>query len=83
MKTLENNKSRKVKSIEVKYSNMTFKVLIFCHYIIGRKKSAWSNNSYTAIIKETNKIGVGGYMCLKSIKKEMQLINSRPDLFLN
>jgi hypothetical protein len=82
MKTLVNNKNRKVKSIEVQYSNMTFQVLIYCDYIIGRKKAGWSNNSYTAIIKETNKIGVSSYPSLKSIKKEMELINSKPELFL-
>jgi trans-2-enoyl-CoA reductase len=81
MKTLESTKTRKVKTIEVKYSNMTFIVQSYSHFITTVKKPDWSKNKYTATIKETNEeIGVVGGRDL--IKKQMELINSRPDLFL-
>jgi hypothetical protein len=81
MKTLENNSKRKIKTIEVQYSNMTFVVQAYSHFIIC-KKSAWSTTKYTASIKETGK-GIGGMGGRKLIKQQMELINSMPELFLN
>jgi hypothetical protein len=42
---------------------------------------SWSSNKYTAKIKETGE-GIGMIGGRKLIKSQMQLINSRPDLFL-
>ncbi len=81
MKTLENNKTRKIKTIEIQYSNMTFIVQAYSHFIIC-KKSSWSTTKYTASIKETGK-GIGLMGGRKLIKKQMELINSMPELFLN
>jgi hypothetical protein len=81
MKTLENTKTRKVKSIEVIFSNMTFMINASCHYLVAVNNQGWSNIKYTARIKETGEgIGVCGGRTL--IKRQMELINSRPDLFL-
>jgi hypothetical protein len=82
MKTLVNNPTRKVKSIEVKYSNITFKVLVYCNYINSRKKSGWSSNIYTAIIKDTNEMVASSYPTIESIKTIMAFINSKQDVFL-
>lgn len=81
MKTLENNNSRKVKSIEVQYSNMTFVIQAHTHFIVGMN-SGWSKTKYTAFIKETGQ-GIGSMGSRKLIKSQMELINSKPDLFLN
>jgi hypothetical protein len=81
MKTLENNTNRKVKSIEVTYSNITFVVQAHSQFIVGRINSGWSKNKYTAIIKETGE-GIGANGSRELIKRQMELINSRPDLFL-
>ena len=81
MKTLENTKTRKIKTIEVKFSNMTFIVEAYSHFIVC-KKSAWTTTRYTAKIKETGK-GIGGIGGRKLIKQQMELINSMPELFLN
>jgi hypothetical protein len=81
MKTLENTKTKKVKSIEVKFSNMTFIVQSYSHYIFALNNPSWSRNKYTATIKETGE-GIGMMGGRDLIKKQMQLINSRPDLFL-
>jgi hypothetical protein len=81
MTTLENTKTRKVKAIEVIFSNMTFVIKASTHYMIALNNPGWSTVKYTATIKETGEgIGVMGGRTL--IKKQMQLINSRPDLFL-
>jgi preprotein translocase subunit Sss1 len=81
MKTLESTKTRKVKTIEVKYSNMTFIVQSYSHFITTVKNPDWSKNKYTATIKETGE-GIGMMGGRDLIKKQMELINSRPDLFL-
>jgi hypothetical protein len=59
---------------------MTFVVQTHSHYIIG-KNSGWSKNKYTAFIKETGE-GIGSNGSRELIKRQMELINSRPDLFL-
>ena len=81
MQTLENTKNRKVKAIEVIFSNMTFVVKASSHYIDAVNNPGWSKIKYTATIKETGEgIGMMGGRTL--IKNQMELINSRPDLFL-
>ena len=80
MRTLESTKTRKVKSIEVKMSNMTFIITCHAHYILGFN-GGWSKNKYTAVIKN-NFQGIGTRGNLKAIRSQMELINSRPDLFL-
>ena len=80
MRTIESNKKRKIKTIELKYSNMTFIVEARSHFIIGFNPS-WATNKYTAKIKETGE-GIGVIGGRKLIKSQMELINSRPDLFL-
>lgn len=81
MKTLENTTTRKVKTIEVQYSNMTFIVQSYSHYITTVNNPSWTRNKYTATIKETGE-GIGMMGGRDLIKKQMELINSRPDLFL-
>ena len=81
MKTLENNSKRKIKTIEVQYSNMTFLVESYTAYIIGLRDGYWTRTKYTASIKETGE-NVGGMGDRNFIKRKMELINSRPDLFL-
>ena len=81
MQTLENTKTRKTKAIEVIYSNMTFVIKASTHYIIGLKNSGWATTKYTATIKETGE-GIGAIGGKTLIKRQMELINSRPDLFL-
>ena len=81
MKTLENNSKRKIKTIEVQYSNMTFLVEGYTAYIIGLRDGYWTRTKYTASIKETGE-NVGGMGDRNFIKRKMELINSRPDLFL-
>ncbi len=81
MTTLQNTSTHKTKSIEVKYSNMTFIVTVSAHYMAALNCPSWSSNKYTAKIKETGE-GIGGFGGRKLIKSQMQLINSRPDLFL-
>lgn len=82
MTTLENTNKRKVKAIEVKYSNMTFIVQAYSHYMAALKNPHWATNRYTATIKETGEnIGMMGGR--KLIKEQMELINSKPHLFLN
>ena len=80
MKTLVNNTNRKVKSIEVNFSNMTFIIQAYSHYIYSTT-SNWSKTQYTAIIKETGE-GIGAMGSRDLIKRQMQLINSRPELFI-
>ena len=81
MKTLQNTKTQKAKSIEVKFSNMTFIVESYSHYMVALINPSWSRNKYTATIKETGE-GIGMMGGRDLIKKQMELINSRPDLFL-
>jgi len=81
MKTLENTKTRKVKTIEVIFSNMTFVVKVHSHYMVALNSPSWSTNRYTATIKETGE-GIGVMGGKKLITSQMDLINSRPDLFL-
>jgi len=81
MKTLENTKTRKVKTIEVKYSNMTFIVQAYSHFMVSLNNPSWSKTKFTATIKETGE-GIGMMGGRKLIKSQMELINSRPDLFL-
>lgn len=80
MTTLENTKTRKTKSIEVIFSNMTFVINASTHFLIGLN-SGWSRTKYTATIKETGE-GIGVIGGKEMIKRQMELINSRPDLFL-
>lgn len=81
MKTLQSTAVRRVKTIEVKMSNMTFIVQAYSHYIYAVKDPAWTKTTYTATIKETGE-GIGGLGGRKLIRGQMKLINSRPDLFL-
>jgi len=81
MRTLENTNTRKVKVVEVKYSNMTFIVQAYSHYMAALNNPAWANNRYTATIKETGE-GIGMMGGRKLIKSQMELINSKPHLFL-
>lgn len=81
MKTVENTKTRKVKTVEVKYSNMTFIVEAYSHYMIALNNPSWARNRYTAKIKETGE-GIGMMGDRKLIKSQMELINSKPQLFL-
>ena len=61
MKTLENTSKRKIKMVEVKYSNMTFQVQSYSHYMKELETPTWSKNRYTAKIKETGEnIGMMG-----------------------
>ena len=79
--TVENNRIRKIKTVEVQYSNMTFIVQAYSHYITTLRTPYWTKTQYSATIKETGEgIGIGGRR--KTIKSQMELINSRPDLFL-
>ena len=80
MITLENNDNRKIKTIELRYSNMTFIVKVKSNFITGWN-STWATNKYTAKIKETGE-GIGVTGGRKLIKAQMELINSRPELFL-
>jgi hypothetical protein len=81
MKTLENTKTRKVKSVEVQHSNMTFIVEAYTYYMDSLNNPSWTKNKYTATIKETGEdIGMMGGR--KLIKSQMELINSKPHLFL-
>ena len=81
MTTLENTKTRKVKVIEVKYTNMTFIVQVHSHYMAALNNPGWATNRYTAKIKETGE-GIGMMGGRKLIKSQMELINSKPHLFL-
>ena len=82
MTTLANTKTTKVKAIEVKYSNMTFIVQAYSHYMAALNNPGWAKNRYTATIKETGeRIGMMGDR--KLIKLQMELINSKPHLFLS
>lgn len=80
MKTLENTKTRKTKSIEVIFSNMTFVIKASSHFLIGLN-SGWSTIKYTGTIKQTGE-GIGAMGGKEIIKRQMELINSRPDLYL-
>jgi hypothetical protein len=69
------------KTIEVKYSNMTFVVTAYAHYMSALLNPGWSRTTYTATIKETGEnIGMRGDRSL--IRSQMSLINSKPELFL-
>lgn len=81
MTTLENTKKRKVKMIEFKYSNMTFLVEAYSHYMKELINPGWSKNRYTAKIKETGE-GIGMIGDRKLIRSQMEIINSKPHLFL-
>jgi hypothetical protein len=81
MQTVENTATRKIKTIEVKYSNMTFVVQAYSHYMAALQNPGWARNRYTATIKETGeKIGMMGDR--KLIRRQMEIINSKPHLFL-
>jgi hypothetical protein len=82
MTTLQNTKTKKVRTIEVKLSNMTFIVESSCHYMAALNNPGWSKNIYTAKIKETGE-RIGGVGGRDLIKAQMQLINSKPHLFLS
>ena len=81
MKSLVSTTSRKVKSVEVKMSNMTFVVNCESHFIVC-KKSSWSTPKFTATIKETGEKLTT--LCGKSfLRTQMEIINSKPHLFLS
>ena len=82
MKTLVNSKSQKVRTVEVKMSNLTFVVEARCHYMAALLNPGWSVVKYTAKIKETGE-GIGMMGGRKLIKDQMTLINSKSHLFLN
>lgn len=81
MKTLESTKTRKVKTVEVKMSNMTFIVQSYSHYMAALNNPSWSKNKYTATIKETGE-GIGMMGDRNLIRRQMEIINSKPNLFL-
>ena len=81
MKTLQNTKTTKVKTTEVQYSNMTFVVQAYSHYMAALINPHWSKTTYTAVIKENGQCS-GGRGSRQFIKSQMEIINSRPDLFL-
>jgi hypothetical protein len=81
MTTLESTAVRKVKAIEVSFSNMTFIVQAHSHYMAALNNPGWSTNKYTATIKQNGK-GIGMMGGIKLIKSQMELINSKPHLFL-
>jgi len=81
MKTLVNTTTHKVKEIEVIFSNMTFVVWAHTHYMSALNNPGWATNKYTATIKETGE-SIGMMAGRTLIKKQMELVNSRPDLFL-
>lgn len=81
MVTLLNTKKRKVKTVEIKHSNMTFIVQAYSHYMADLENPCWATNKYTATIKETGE-GIGMMGDRKLIKSQMELINSKPHLFL-
>lgn len=61
---------------------MTFIVKVESHYMASLNNPTWSANKYTATIKETG-MPIGGYGGRKQIKDQMNIINSKPHLFLN
>jgi len=82
MTTLTSTTTVKKKSVEVKYSNMTFIVECYTHFMVTLNNANWARNRYTARIKETGEnIGMMGDR--KLIRSQMELINSKPHLFLN
>jgi hypothetical protein len=81
MKTIENNQKRKIKIIEIKLSNMVFEVQAYSHYITELLNSGWSRTRFTAKIKNTGE-GIGIIGGKRFIRQQMEIINSRPDLFL-
>jgi hypothetical protein len=81
MKTLENTKKRKIKTIEVKYSNISFIVQVYSHFMKGLENPSWARNRYTASIKETGE-NIGAMGDRNYIRSQMQLINSKYQLFL-
>lgn len=81
MKSLVSTTASKVKSVEVKMSNMTFVVKCESHFIIA-KKSTWSTPKFTAIIKETGEKLTT--LCGKNfLRTQMEMVNSKPHLFLS
>lgn len=81
MRTLKNTNTTKVKVVEVKYSNITFIVQAYSHYMAALNNPGWAKNRYTATIKETGEsIGMMGGREL--IRSQMEVINSKPHLFL-
>lgn len=82
MKSLVSTTANRVKTVEVKMSNMTFVVTCSSHYLAALNNPHWTTPVFVAHIKETGeKISP---MCGKRfIKQQMELINSKPHLFLN
>ena len=81
MKTLENTKQNKVKTLEMVYSNMTFLIKAQTYFVDHFSGAYWVKTFFTAKIKETGECT--GFMGSKNdIKNHLELINSRPDLFL-
>jgi hypothetical protein len=82
MKSLVSTTSRKVKSVEVKMSNMTFVVNCEMTFIRSVKNPSWSTPKFTAVIKETGE-KLSTFCGKKFLKNQMELINSKPHLFLH
>ena len=81
MQTIESNKTRIIKTIEIKRSNMSFIVTAHCHYMAALQNPGWSAIRFSAEIKETGE-NIGGVGGKSLIKKQIELINSKPELFL-
>ena len=81
MKTTKNTLTHKEKTIELKYSNMTFVITARCHYMKDLNTPGWSMTKYTGIIKETGE-GIGLMGSRKLIRSQIHLINSNSHLFL-
>ncbi len=81
MKTTINTNTRKEKTLEVKFSNMTFVVKAYSHFMRELNSPYWVKNRFSATIKETGE-NIGFIGCRKNLKAQMELVNSKPHLFL-
>ena len=82
MKSLVRTSSTRIKQVEVKMSNMTFVVNCESHYIRTVKNPSWSTPKFTAVIKETGE-KLTTLCGKKFLISQMELINSKPHLFLH
>ncbi len=60
---------------------MTFVVQAYSHYMAALRNPGWARTRYTAVIKETGE-NIGTMGDRKFIKAQMEIINSKPHLFL-
>lgn len=82
MNTHTSTRTKKIKTFEMEYSNIIFIVRVYSHYMAQLNNPYWSSNRYTATIKKTGEdIGVVGSR--DAIRKQMQLVNLKYNLFLN